>query len=90
MDLDRKPRRKSGYRLEMMDGELLLFHPVDTRIIYCNDTASVIWQLCNGEHTVEEIIELLSDAYPEAASRLSSDVVETLEEFQRFGAIETS
>jgi hypothetical protein len=34
-----------------------------------NETASVIWQLCNGERPVAEIVEILQDAYPRRRRR---------------------
>ena len=52
MNLDSKPRRKTDYRLEQLDGEMVLYHPSETKILYFNQTASLIWQLCDGERTV--------------------------------------
>jgi len=63
-----RPRRKPDYRLEELDGELLIYHPTESNVVYCNQTASLIWYLCDGTHTTAEIIALLSDAYPEAAT----------------------
>lgn len=83
-----KPRRKPDYRLEIMDDELLLFHPAQTKILYCNQTASLIWQLCDGQRAVPEIIELLSAAYPAAADTIQADVDTTLQQFVQHGAIE--
>jgi hypothetical protein len=88
MTSQNKPQRKPDYRLEMIDDELLLFHPGETKILYCNQTASLIWQLCDGQHTVEEITALLSDAFPEAADTIAADVEATLQEFLQPGAIE--
>jgi len=83
-----KPRRKPEYRLEMIDNELLLFHPGETKILYCNESASVIWQLCDGQRTEEEIVTLLEGAFPEAAGRIAKDVRETLQQFSQHSAIE--
>jgi hypothetical protein len=76
-----KPQRKPDYRLEMIDGELLLYHLNQTQILYCNQTASLIWNLCDGKLTVNEIIDLLQEAYPEAAGAIASDVQTTLRIF---------
>ncbi len=83
-----KPRRKPDYRLEMIDGELLLFHPGETKIMYCNPSASLIWRLCDGQRTVEEITSLLSQAFPEAADTIPAEVEATLQQFHEHGAIE--
>jgi hypothetical protein len=83
----RRPRQRSGYRLEAIDGELLLYHPEQTQILYCSQTASLIWHLCDGRRTGGEIAELLSQAFPEAAETIPADVDATLREFVRHGAI---
>ena len=88
MDLNRRLRRKTDYRLEAMDGELLLYHPGETKALYCNQTASLVWQLCDGARTAAEIIALLAEAYPEARDEIATQVQETLQEFQAHGVIE--
>ncbi len=84
----KKPRRNPGYHLEMMDGELLMFNPEETQILYCNQTASLIWQLCDGERTVQEIVEMLVAAFPEAGRRIREEAPATLEKFRQHGVIE--
>jgi hypothetical protein len=88
MSLPNRPCRKSGYRLEMIDNELLLFHPAQAQILYCSETASLIWQLCDGQRTLQEITALLVAAYPEAADTIAEDVAATLLQFSQHGAIE--
>jgi hypothetical protein len=88
MNPTRKPKQKPDYRLEQLDNELLLYHPEATKIFYCNETASLIWQLCTGQHTIHEITSLLSDAFPEAAGSMDDDVITTLNHFLEHGAIE--
>lgn len=83
-----KPQRKPDYRLEAMGNELLLFHPEQGTVLYCNETAALIWQLCDGQRTVEEIVALLAEAYPEAADAIAGDVAATLREFEEHGAVE--
>ena len=83
-----KPRRKPDYRLEVIDNELLLFHPAQRKIMYCNETAALIWQLCDGQSTSQEIVALLAAAYPEAADTIADDVQATLQQFAQHGAVE--
>jgi len=83
-----KPRRKPDYRLEAIDNELLLYHPAQTKILYCNETASLIWQLCDGQHTPQEITALLAAAFPDAAGAIAHDVTATLQQFAQHDAIE--
>ncbi len=88
MDLQDKPQQKTGYRLEALDDELLLYHPGQTTIIYCNPTASLVWQLCDGTRTIGEMIDLLSAAYEQPAEVVKADVFAVLEEFCRHGAVQ--
>ena len=83
-----RPKRKADYKLEEVDGELLLYHPGSTKILYCNETASLIWQLCDGTRTGEEIREALKEAFPEAADSIADDVEDTLKKFLEHDALE--
>ncbi|MCB9077507.1 MAG: PqqD family protein [Anaerolineaceae bacterium] len=87
MTFANKPARTPDYQLELIDDELLLFHPGQTRILYCNATASLVWQLCDGQRTVQDIIDLLTDAYPEAEETLATDIQTSLDQFAQQGAI---
>lgn len=78
---DRKVIRKPEFRLEKMDNELLLFNPYTTNVIYLNETASIIWQLCDGKLSIDEITRLLIDAYPESSDTIEKDVGETIKFF---------
>jgi len=81
------PLRNQDYRLEKMDEELLLFNPNTTNILYLNQTASLIWQLCDGQSNVQEMISLLKDSFPEAGENIQQDVLETITLFKNHGAI---
>ena len=85
---DGHPRRDPDYRLEQLDDELLLYHPSETKILYLNQPATVVWGLCDGERSVTEIIQLLSDVYPDEAASIKGDVIATLSQFLETGCIE--
>jgi hypothetical protein len=87
MALSDIPQRQADYRLEQFEDELILFHPNQAKILYCNPTASLIWRLCDGRRTTAEIISLLRAAFPEAAATLTTEVQSTLAQFQQHGAI---
>ena len=87
MELSCKPRQTPDFRLEQLDDELLLYHPGQTTIMYCNPTASLIWGLCDGQRTVRDIVALLSAAYEQAAAAVAADVEAALEQFYQHGAI---
>jgi hypothetical protein len=88
LDRTSRPRALAAYRLEELDGEQLLYSAEHTRILYCNETASLIWRLCDGDRTVDEITMLLQDAFPDAAVSISADVEATIDEYLQQGAVE--
>jgi hypothetical protein len=73
--------------MENVDGELLLYNPDDKRLLYCNETASLVWHLCDGSRSTEEIAALLAAEYPEAAETIPADVEETVGTFLESGAV---
>ena len=76
--LDDKPIRSESCHMEELDDEVLLYNPVNNKTLYINKSASVIWQLCNGEQTTEEIISMIQDAYPGNDDGLRQDILDTL------------
>jgi len=83
----KNPLRDQDFRLEKMDNELLLFNPKTTKVVYLNETASLIWQLCDGQRSVVELISLLADSFPEAEPSIRNDVEETINQFMSEGVI---
>lgn len=81
------PVPSTEFSLEQLDNELLLYHPSKTLAVYMNETATLVWQLCDGKRTVAEIIQRLQEAYPEAADNMESDVEQALAVFSEHGAI---
>ena len=86
--LNNIPKIIGDFALEEIDGETLLFSPTSTRTVYLNGTATLIWRLCDGETSVDEIIQLLGDAFPDAADAIESDVLTTMKQFLENQAIE--
>jgi len=83
-----RPRPAPGYRLEPIGDEAVLYFPGDSRVLYCNPTALLIWHLSDGARTVAEIVAELEAAYPEAADVIRADVEATVATLTDCGAIE--
>ena len=47
---------------EVKDG-LIVYEETSDRVHYLNGSASIVFSLCDGEHTVSEIAEVLATAY---------------------------
>jgi hypothetical protein len=82
------PARAPLVRLEQLDDDLLLYHPGLTRAIHLNQTASIIWQLCDGRRSSQDIAELLCEAFPADREQIPEHVDATLQRFADEGALE--
>ena len=76
-----RPRPVPDCQAEIMEGELVIIHPDSTQVLHSNPSAALIWKLCDGQRTVTEIKQLLSEAYPESVEQINADVNETLQLF---------
>jgi pyrroloquinoline quinone biosynthesis protein D len=72
--IDSVPTQRLGVRLEEMDGETLLYRHTTRKSIYLNESATVVWKLCDGRRTIQQIIDVLADAYPDARPSITADV----------------
>ena len=81
------PRPKAGYETADLDGEYMIYHSAEGRAVYLNETASLIWKLCDGTRSLAAIEELLGEAYPDA-SALSADVDSALHTLLEQGVLE--
>lgn len=68
-----------------VDGEISLYNPSNESVTILNDTASDVWLLCDGEHTVDEIKSLLAASYGTTRDAVSDDVEKTIDEFRSAG-----
>lgn len=74
MDENKTVVLKEDYLLERIDGETTIYHPTLTTAVYLNETGALIWELCDGTRTIGNIIELLSEHYPESSEQIETDV----------------
>jgi len=82
------PRHRPDYHLETLKDRIVLYHHGQPQVMQLNETASIIWQLCDGQRTTTQIARLLKDAYPEQASEIDEAVTATLKRFEEQGALE--
>jgi hypothetical protein len=87
MDLADKPFRSPEVHVERVDEDILAYHPRGDRILQFNQTAAIIWQLCDGSRTVQEISRLLSEAYPDQAAQVNVELPGILRTLEEFGCI---
>jgi len=87
VDPDDVLRQTPGWAIEEIDGELLLFRALDSQMLHCNPTASMLFELCDGERSVGDIVATLSAAYPDQATAIPAQVRNTLQLLVTAGAL---
>lgn len=61
-----------------LDGDVSLFDTATQQALLLNATASDVWRLLDGQHTLDEIVRLLAAAYEQAAEDIRGDVERTV------------
>ncbi|KAA3662092.1 MAG: PqqD family protein [Chloroflexi bacterium] len=72
------PCQSADYQMEVLDDEIILFNQSGLKIMHSNQTGAIIWQLCDGQRNVADIVEILTATYPTSADEIHSDVYEIL------------
>ena len=83
-----RPKRRADFLLANFDDDTILYHPEWMTAFALNATAFSIWQLCDGERTIAQMVELLQDVYPEEAATVSEQVEATLRTLTSHGVVE--
>ncbi len=74
------PRRDDVVETDI-DDDISLFDPTTREVFVLNGTASDVWRLCDGDHTLEEIVALLAAAYGTDAASIRDEVGRTVATF---------
>lgn len=73
--------------MEKFDDEILLYAMSSTKGVYLNDTAHLVWEMCGQGHSVEDIVVLLEDAYPDQRHDVRADVLSAVESLKEHNAL---
>ena len=76
--------------IEGIDEETVLFDPQNRNTYALNQVGSIIWQLCDGEHTPYEISEEISDALGVDSAHVLKDVLKIINELLDKKLVETN
>lgn len=76
--LNARPRQAKWVEAEALDDDTLrLRHSRKLNMLELNVSSQYIWQLCDGQQTVQQILDLFSDAYPQHPD-IRNDVESTI------------
>jgi len=68
--------------------EISLYNPATDQVLVLNATASDVWRLSDGEHTLEEIVSKLASAYAVDADTVHADVAGAVASFREAGFLQ--
>jgi hypothetical protein len=82
MSLESYPIRREQIIAQKASNDFLLFNMHDGNYYSLNEVGSRIWELCDGDHSVAQLVEVLKVEYDAPAESLAKDVLELLAELQ--------
>ncbi len=85
-----RPSRRTEFEERVVEGEMVVMDKESEQIHQLNETASFIWQLCDGEHDRKQIAEELATAFDVDAETAETDVAETLNKLEEIGLLVSS
>jgi hypothetical protein len=83
-----KPKRRDDIHSEELQHETVLYDQAHGQAVYLNESASVVWKLCDGSRTVSEMSDLLSQEIGQAADPVARTVAEIVGRFQQAGLVD--
>ena len=85
-----RPNRRTEFEERVVEGEMVVMDKESEQIHQLNQTASFIWQLCDGDHDRQQIAEKLAAAFEVDAETAEADVTETLNKLEEIGLLVSS
>jgi hypothetical protein len=79
MDKNSYPALTSQIATTVVDGQALMVLADSGQVTVLNDLGTRIWQSCDGEHNVEQIIRIIVDEYEVDYLTAERDVIEFLD-----------
>ena len=86
--MDFLSRRAEVEAHALPDQSLLLYEKSSGSALPVNESGALIWKLCDGTRTVEEIVESLAGLYDAPRSQIDRDAREFLAELMRHGLLD--
>ena len=79
------PKVRDDLAVVELDGEAVVFDERTCDLHYLNPTATVVFGLCDGTGTVDELAADIAAAYGADADQVRRDVAAVVEDFGRSG-----
>jgi hypothetical protein len=75
-------------RNPLPDQTVLLFQQDTSLAVPVNEVGAAIWEMCDGAHSFDQIVDQLAETYDQERSRIEQDARAFLGELIRLGFVE--
>jgi methyltransferase-like protein len=82
-----RPNRRTEFEERVVEGEMVVMDKESEQIHQLNQTASFIWQLCDGDHDRQQIAEELAAVFEIDSVTAEADVADTLNKLEEIGLL---
>ena len=79
MNLESYPQRNEQIIAQKASSDFLLFNMNDGSYYSLNEVGCRVWELCDGNRSIAQLVETLEAEYDAPAETLTKDVLELLE-----------
>jgi RecG-like helicase len=80
--LEDKPKKREDIESQVLGDEIMLYDSVNEKIHVLNHTAYFIWQLCDGNHSLQDINKSMNSHFPEKSNLvILNDLKQTINDF---------
>jgi len=84
--MNERPRHVSEVEINPVADGYVLYQPSRDRVHFLNATAVVVYELCTGKHTADEIAAMVQQAY-ELAATPTAEVAACLDNLRQEGLV---
>ena len=83
-ELNKKPIKREDLAIHELGDEVMLYDAANEKIHVLNHTASLIWNFCDGQHSIKDIKEEMNKYFPIIEDKhLLHDIMKTIEELNK-------
>ncbi|MEO0232169.1 MAG: PqqD family peptide modification chaperone [candidate division WOR-3 bacterium] len=81
ISLDFKPQKREDLKIENIEDGSVVYDPLNDEVFLLNNSASVILNMCDGNFTIKEMIDIISETLNVEKEKISQDTIKIINEF---------
>ncbi|KHD08190.1 hypothetical protein PN36_03560 [Candidatus Thiomargarita nelsonii] len=79
--------KRTDVRTIQVEDELMLHDSATEKVYVLNPTAALVWSLCDGAHTIEQMVAAVESQFSKTAADIPQDVSQTLDWLNEYGLL---